>query len=442
MRSTRRRRPIRALSLLVLVVLGGASIGGALLARSVLRDEQSRLLQERAVEASSTVESLFGNVGTSLPTLAATSSPQPEATGTFISAARSYIGLISGIGAAQSSSTGYRVLAAVGVAPVAGSALPADRTALASVALSSDNVVAGMVATPSGRRMSFALAVNGGIVLYEDLAFDPTKPINLGSSGPFNDLDGVLYASSIPDPGMVVVTTTAHLPLPGRVARTTVQVGTQHWLLVVKNRVPLVGSFAANAPWAVLGGGLLAAVFATVLVETLARRRAYALDLVEERTVELRDALDAQARLEQGERRAREAAEAANRAKSEFLSRMSHELRTPLNAILGFGQLLEMDELDTSQQESVDQILKGGRHLLSLINEVLDISRIETGTLALSPEPVSVADAIGEVVTLMAPLARERTVRLTSGPRTPETATHVQADKQRLKQILLNLVSN
>src|SRR6185437_9721619 len=108
-----------------------------------------------------------------------------------------------------STSSGYRVFAAVGVAPAAGSALPADRTALASVALSSDSVVAGMVATPSGRRMSFALAVNGGIVLYEDLAFDPTKPINLGSSGPFNDLDGVLYASSIADPGMVVVTTTA-----------------------------------------------------------------------------------------------------------------------------------------------------------------------------------------------------------------------------------------
>src|SRR5439155_1964843 len=101
----------------------------------------------------------------------------------------------------------------------------------------------------------------------------------------------------------------------------------------------------------------------------------------------------------------REEAERANRAKSEFLSRMSHELRTPLNAILGFGQLLEMDHLDAEQEESVGQILKGGRHLLGLINEVLDISRIETGRIALSMEPVNVEEAVTEAVDLIRPLA-------------------------------------
>src|SRR4029079_12033681 len=83
-----------------------------------------------------------------------------------------------------------------------------------------------------------------------------------------------------------------------------------------------------------------------------------------------------------------EEAEKEHRARSDFLSRISHELRTPLNSILGFAQLLEMDELDEVQRENVGLILKGGNHLLQLINEVLEISRIEAGTMSISLEPV------------------------------------------------------
>jgi PAS domain S-box-containing protein len=138
---------------------------------------------------------------------------------------------------------------------------------------------------------------------------------------------------------------------------------------------------------------------------------------------------------------ARAEAERANLAKSEFLSRMSHELRTPLNAILGFGQLLEMEAIDESQEESVRYILRGGRHLLDLINEVLDITRIESGDLALSVEPVALGDALADVLSLLRPVAEERGVRL----RTELGALgerHVLADRQRLKQVLLNLASN
>jgi signal transduction histidine kinase/ActR/RegA family two-component response regulator len=219
-------------------------------------------------------------------------------------------------------------------------------------------------------------------------------------------------------------------------------VGADHWLIVTKSTRPLVGSLAANSPWGVLAAGLLAALLATVLVETLARRRRYAIALVEQRTYALREALEEQARLEQGEREAREVAEAANRAKSEFLSRMSHELRTPLNAVLGFGQLLELDELNDSQQEAVAQIIKGGRHLLGLINDVLDISRIETGNLAMSPEPVLVSDLIGETLSLMRPLAAARDIQVVTVESNPLDDAHVLADRQRIKQILLNLVSN
>ncbi|MCC5876323.1 MAG: PAS domain S-box protein [Candidatus Sumerlaeia bacterium] len=141
---------------------------------------------------------------------------------------------------------------------------------------------------------------------------------------------------------------------------------------------------------------------------------------------------------------AREAADRANLAKSEFLSRMSHELRTPLNAILGFSQLLELDDLDEDQRENVAQIHRGGRHLLSLINEVLDISRIESGNLSMSLEPVSLHSVIGECLELMRSLAANRNVSLGIGKGGIDTDVqlHVLADHQRLKQILLNLLSN
>jgi PAS domain S-box-containing protein len=138
---------------------------------------------------------------------------------------------------------------------------------------------------------------------------------------------------------------------------------------------------------------------------------------------------------------ARAAAEAANRAKSEFLSRMSHELRTPLNAVLGFGQMLEMDALDGRQQEYVDQILRGGRHLLELIDEVLDISRIEIGAIAISVEPVAVVDAVAESIDLLRPLAEARDIALRSDI-AADDPTHVMADRQRLRQVLVNLLSN
>ncbi|MGH2374190.1 MAG: histidine kinase dimerization/phospho-acceptor domain-containing protein, partial [bacterium] len=111
--------------------------------------------------------------------------------------------------------------------------------------------------------------------------------------------------------------------------------------------------------------------------------------------------------------RAKEEAERASQAKSEFLSRMSHELRTPLNAILGFGQLLEMDSLHAEQHEAVEHILTAGRHLLDLINEVLDIARIEAGRLTLSLEPVRLNEIMQETVDLATPLAAQTDIRLT-----------------------------
>jgi signal transduction histidine kinase/ActR/RegA family two-component response regulator len=137
---------------------------------------------------------------------------------------------------------------------------------------------------------------------------------------------------------------------------------------------------------------------------------------------------------------ARRAAEVASDEKTRFLSRMSHELRTPLNAVLGFAQLLEMDA-QPDQRASLGQIRRAGRHLLQLINEVLDISRIESGQLALSLEPVMVSDLISEALEMMAPTAAEHQVSL-QGDGLAGCRRHVRADRQRCKQVLINLVSN
>jgi PAS domain S-box-containing protein len=147
-----------------------------------------------------------------------------------------------------------------------------------------------------------------------------------------------------------------------------------------------------------------------------------------------------QAELEEDLRVAKLAAEQANEAKSEYLSRMSHELRTPLNAILGFAQLLDLDDLEDEQRDNLGHIMSGARHLLALISEVLDIAAIEAGRLSLSLEPVAVAEVAAETVSLIRPLADQHHIVL-AGP-TVSCTTHVLGDRQRLKQILLNLLSN
>jgi signal transduction histidine kinase len=145
--------------------------------------------------------------------------------------------------------------------------------------------------------------------------------------------------------------------------------------------------------------------------------------------------------LEERVRDARLEADRANRAKSEFLARMSHELRTPLNAILGFAQLFRVESLSPEDAENVHQILHGGRHLLDLINEVLDISRIEAGHLAISTERVELTPMMVEALEFIRPLADVRQVTL-HPPEVQDAPLYALADRQRLRQVMLNLCSN
>ena len=175
------------------------------------------------------------------------------------------------------------------------------------------------------------------------------------------------------------------------------------------------------------------------LLHTMAAMAGVAL----ERSQLLEEERARRAAVEQAQREAeaaREEATRANTAKSEFLSRMSHELRTPLNAILGFGQLLEIAELEDDDQDAVRHILKAGRHLLALINDVLDLSRIEAGMMTISLEPVHTGELVHDSVALIQPLADRRSIRLTVDDGNCDV--YVSTDRQRCRQVLLNLLSN
>jgi PAS domain S-box-containing protein len=134
--------------------------------------------------------------------------------------------------------------------------------------------------------------------------------------------------------------------------------------------------------------------------------------------------------------------EQANYAKDRFLTSMSHELRTPLNAILGFSQLLANEALPSTEEQKrgfTQNVLKAGKHLLTLINEILDLAKIESGTLTMSVEPVSLAEVVREAQAMTESMANQRGIRVIY---TQKDELHVSADRTRLKQIVLNLVSN
>jgi signal transduction histidine kinase/CheY-like chemotaxis protein len=427
---------------IVVAVSLGAAIGGSVIVDRVVRDQETRLLHERGAEVATLLTNGIRSTQSSLPVLAQVARLDRGSPGVFTQAARPL--LVSGvkdIGVLQERGGTFRVASAVGSGPSPGQEIGGGLAALAHRALLGRRLVTAVV--PDGARTLVRLAVGGpgSSVAYQESVVHPTKPIPSPPGSPFGDVLLALYASPRAEPSKLVITSTGHAPSGSLVDHRVIPVGSDPWLLLTASRRPLVGSFAHGLHWWVLGFGLLAALLTASLVRVLTRRRRYALEAVNAATVQLRDALREQSRLEREAAHAREVAESANLAKSEFLSRMSHELRTPLNAILGFGQLLEMDALEAEQGENVDQILKAGRHLLSLIEEVLDISRIEAGTMRFSLEPVDIYSALGDVAALIAPVAESASIKLLANLQAG-SEVFALADRQRLRQVILNLLSN
>ena len=428
----------RFVSLMALVTLTSLAVAGFVFARRASHDESRRLLHESGGQVAAILASATNNVESSLRLLGDVYAAAGEATPGFGDAAKSLLtGGATSIGVAEIVGDAVIVRAREGAGSAPGERLTGARANLFRRAADLATLISTRIDSTidDGVVLVFASGRSDRLVVFEETMIRPDQPLPSTPESPFNNLDIALYRSTTTDSANLILTTTARVPIVGSTDQRAVTVGSEQWQLVIAARSPLTSAQSRAVPWIILLGGLLIAAASAGVLGLVTRRRRYALELVDARTADLHHAMvDLEA--------ARAVADDANRAKSEFLSRMSHELRTPLNAVLGFAQLLEVsDHLDASDQDSVTHILKGGGHLLTLIEEVLDISKIESGDIALSPESVLACDVVAETVELMRPLAAARSIRLSASPEAT-CVQYVFADHQRLKQILLNLVSN
>jgi PAS domain S-box-containing protein len=548
----RRRMPLAPVSIILGVVLLLVVVAATLGTRQLVRDQERRLLNERADEVATLLGAAFQTQGMALQNVGLVwSLTGPDEVATFTT-------MVGPLVQQPGTAAGIARLDGQTVTTVAsvGSVAPVDHAALVAHTLQGTDLTGTVVSSGGKTWLILARPVTGatGLVAFYDSPISPTTPVARTAQSSFREIRGALYASTSADPAQLVFTSDASLPLRGDVVTRIVKIGGDSWLLVAGSSSPLAGSLAGRLQWLVLAGGLVGVALAVAVAETLARRRRYAEDLVVKRTRELgqREAtlaalfsalpdalqiidadgtirmassnmagqlhgqpddyvgrpvselihpddlprvteafqrvlegetehanveyrartasgdwmiLDSQlarlpaddvhpaaivagtrdvterTRLLEDLQLARVSAEEANRSKNEFLSRMSHELRTPLNAVLGFAQLLDMEATTDAERESAAHIIKAGHHLLALIDEVLDIARIETGHLPLSVEPVNMSEVISEVLALTRSIAAERHIQLPTEA-AQGCGCFVRADRQRLKQVLLNLVVN
>ena len=426
----------RSVALILFGALVAMSVAGFIVTRNAGRADERALLRERSGEVAAILASSVNGIATGLGLLGEVYAERGESGPAFVATARSLLQAnVTGIGVVEDTGSDAIVRAFEGTGHRVDDVLDGAWADLVLRARAAKGMVSALISSTSGGSLFvIALGRDDGLVVVQESTINPSVPAASTDDSPFRNLNVALYRSADEDPANRVVTTSDDPMRSDVVDRRLIPVGAEQWSLITSAKGSLSGRQAKALPWLILGGGLVAATLASVIVAVFARRRRYAADLVEQRTVELRQTL---VQLES----ARHLADVANHSKSEFVSRMSHELRTPLNAVLGFAQLLEIGTLDGPQREAVEHILKGGTHLLNLINEILDIARIESGDIAMSPEAVLVSEVVGETMRLMQPVAAQRSIHFVANG-DQICSRYVFADRQRLKQILLNIVSN
>ncbi|MDQ1747722.1 MAG: hypothetical protein QOD07_1985 [Frankiaceae bacterium] len=435
------RMRLRPLSLLVLLAVAGLATASFVFTRHVVSDQEHKLLKQRTDEASLYVSSLLGSVRSEFSSLAGTAAATSADPGAFRRSTKLLTAVPGGFATiALVRLNGTPQVVAQSGAPIP-TALDGPRAAAARAAVAKAGLTGGLVSTPlfggdaKTRKLGFAYTSPAlpGYVIYAESDVHPKVSNPTTSGQPFSELVAAVYAVPRVDASqLIAVTGGFKAPLRGDTAAAKSPVGEgDPWLLVAKARRPLVGSAATATPWILLGAVLLVGMLGVVVVETLARRREYALAVADERTEELKDSMrelaGAQEQLVRSERLA---------AIGELASTIGHELRNPLGVISNAVYLLRGD-LGPSPTEAAS------RHLTTAEREVSAATVIVSDLLefARQRDPVTTdVDAVALVEEALTVLPPPRGI--TAVRNLPAPPVLLAADRDMLRQVLLNLIGN
>jgi signal transduction histidine kinase len=428
-----RGSPIRMLTVIAAAALVAIAALSALTARSVVHDQERRLLKERAAEAGLVVSSDFGSIQSTLGSLGAIArlSGSSPAEFTRLATPQTPGKAATPTALVQSTPAGTVVRAAVGAGLTAGEVVTGPRLAAIQQAMSHTGLATTTVLgrTPD---VSIGLALGPpqappGYAVYEEFSIPPNAAAAEGSA--FSELSVAIYVVGRPDPAQLLLT---NGPLPhGTVVDQPVKVGTTPWLLVVGARRPLVGSLATDTPWILFAVGLLGAFLVAAVIEVLGRRRDYALGLVADRTSALRASLveleSTQAQLVRQERLA---------AVGELASTVGHELRNPLGVITNSLYLIRNGTAGTADDRLRRQLATAEREVAAatlIVSDLLDFAKAREPIMGSVDIPALVGEALD-----VAPPPTGTTVAW----QPPSGVPAVAGDRDQLRQVLLNVITN
>ncbi|MCW2539232.1 MAG: Integral rane sensor signal transduction histidine kinase [Frankiales bacterium] len=430
MRTATRSIHVRPTSMVVLAVFALVSAGLFAGAKNLVADQEKRLLAERTAEVGTLLSSAVGtSVQSSLSSLG-TAAQSPTA---FAQVAQASLasGSITTVAVAAQQGSDWVVKAVAGKALAVGEQLTGSRLALvrsAGTKLRSDvfNVPEG------GARLAVALGVPGPVrtVAYEEVVVNPSRATPLTQSQPFHELNVALYVSTRADAAKLLLSTTSQVPLRGKTATAAVLVGDDSWLIVAAAREPLAGTLASNVPMILALAMLLIGLAMAGVVESVSRRRDYALTLVDERTAALQTSLGdlekAQNALVANERLA---------ALGQMAATVGHELRNPLGVLTNSLYLIrntvsaDADDRLRRQLDTADREISAATLIVS---DLLEFSRPR----AANPTSVDVAALLGEAVSVAPPPAGISVLH------DEVDVPQIVVDRDQIRQVILNLLTN